>query len=123
MFRNRSLVESRECRVLTDAMSSGKRKLEEDEEAPRNETGKALFVRDMKGELVTVLPGQLMPTKVSAATEESRSFSVRTGPTSSVKPCTGVSPRVQPSHWSMYSVSGMSAPSPSSVTSGKVTSL
>ena len=69
MFRNRCLVESR-VGARTDAMSSGKRKLEEDEEAPRNETGKALFVRDMKGELVTVLPGQLMPTKVSAATEE-----------------------------------------------------
>ena len=53
-------------------MSTGKRKLEEAEadEAPRNNTGKALFVRDGTGELVTVLPGQLMPQKVQAATEE-----------------------------------------------------
>lgn len=52
--------------------SAGKRKLEEDdgEDAPRNRSGKALFVRDGKGELVTVLPGELMPAKVEAASAE-----------------------------------------------------
>jgi len=53
--------------------SASKRKLEEEDDedaAPRNLSGKALFVRDSKGELVTVLPGQLMPAKVEAASAE-----------------------------------------------------
>ena len=49
--------------------ASGKRKLDDDESL-RNETGKAIFVRDGKGELVTVLPGELMPEKVQAASED-----------------------------------------------------
>lgn len=49
-------------------MSSGKRQLDAD--GPRNETSKALFVRDITGELVTVLPGQLMPAMAEAASAE-----------------------------------------------------
>ena len=39
---------------------------------PTNETGKALFVRDASGELVTVLPGEPMPALVRAASEASQ---------------------------------------------------
>ena len=55
--------------------SSGKRKLDDDDDdsSLRNTTGKALFVRDSNGDMITVLPGQLMPEKVQAATEEASS--------------------------------------------------
>ena len=35
-----------------------------------NTTGKAMFVRNQDGDLVTVLPGQVMPAKMRAATED-----------------------------------------------------
>ena len=38
----------------------------------RNETGKALFVRDAQGNLVTVRPGEALPEKAKAATEEAK---------------------------------------------------
>ena len=40
------------------------------DDAPRNETGKALFVRTSDGELITVMPGQVMPSQVSAASDD-----------------------------------------------------
>jgi len=50
--------------------SLGKRKEPEPGAAPRNESGKVLFVRDAQGELLTVMPGDLMPSRVRAATED-----------------------------------------------------
>ena len=47
-----------------------KRPVDDEADAPRNTTGKALFVRDAHGELVTVLPGQVMPEKAKAASED-----------------------------------------------------
>lgn len=37
-----------------------------------NDTGKALFVRDSSGELVTVQPGQALPVGIRAATEDAK---------------------------------------------------
>ncbi|KAL3929276.1 MAG: hypothetical protein SGPRY_002025, partial [Prymnesium sp.] len=39
---------------------------------PLNDTGKALFVRDAEGELITVLPGQPLPAKAVAVSEAAK---------------------------------------------------
>ncbi|KAL1519991.1 hypothetical protein AB1Y20_023473 [Prymnesium parvum] len=48
-----------------------KRPLEEFK-VPVNETGKAVFVRDSKGDLVTVLPGAPLPARAQAASDAAR---------------------------------------------------
>ena len=54
-------------------MSAAKRPRDEGEfEVPVNETGKALFVRNAEGDLVTVLPGAPMPAKALAASEAAK---------------------------------------------------
>lgn len=55
-------------RPLSRAMS--KRTLELS--VPLNDTGKALFVRDAEGELITVLPGQPLPAKAIAVSEAAK---------------------------------------------------
>lgn len=42
------------------------------DDAPTNTTGRAVFVRDASGEMITVLPGQRMPEKVQAASAEAQ---------------------------------------------------
>ncbi|KOO30571.1 hypothetical protein Ctob_010502 [Chrysochromulina tobinii] len=49
-----------------------KRSLYDAPAVARNETGKALFVRDAQGNLVTVRPGEALPEKAKAATEEAK---------------------------------------------------
>ena len=49
-----------------------KRPLDDGDEVPRNETGKVVFVRDAQGELITVRPGEALPAKAKAATDEAR---------------------------------------------------
>lgn len=49
-----------------------KRQREVDSDAPVNDTGKAIFVRDIKGDLITVLPGERMPAMASAASDSAR---------------------------------------------------
>ena len=47
-----------------------KRKVDELDPLLYNTSGKAMFVRNQDGDLVTVLPGQVMPAKMRAATED-----------------------------------------------------
>ena len=56
-------------------MSSGKRTADEAgivDGTMYNTSGKAMFVRNQDGDLVTVLPGQVMPAKMRAATEDAQ---------------------------------------------------
>ena len=55
-------------------MSNKRKACDDNVTEPRNMTGKALFVRDTKGELVTVRPGEVLPARVQAATSDAEAL-------------------------------------------------